>query len=560
LRLLIFLLCCGVAAGETVTVTILATTDLHGNLEPWDYYAAKPAERGLAKIATLVRQQRAGAPNSLLIDCGDTIQGTPLEYVHQHFIQTGQLPLDLKFAGAPLIADPMMLAMNAIGYDAMVVGNHEWNFGEKNLLAARGEARFPFLSANTRKESGAEVPAFDPWVVKLVGGVRVAVIGVTTPHIPEWEPEGHYRGYRFEDGFTAVRGAIARLQATEHPDVILVAAHAGLTGGGTENMVRTIAEEAPGVDAVIFGHTHGSLPGRRFGEVLVMQPKNWGISLGRMDLTLERAAGAKWHVVAKESRLIPVTTVVRPDREIETLAQPYHALAEQYLSTRVTDAPVDLSTRFSRVEDSALIDAIQQVQLAATHADVSFASSFTPAVRVTKGAVTVRELAALYPYENMLYVVDGDGRMVREALETAARCFLTCTGDCLHQTLINPRIIGYNFDMAEGVSYEIDIRQPEGRRIRNLTWRGRPLADDQPLRIAVNDHRAGGGSGFDMFRGARVEWQSSIDIREMLIHYYAEHGPLPAKPDANWRILPASARGALEREAEQLAAAPPINK
>ena len=153
---------------EQVTVTFLATTDMHGHLLPWDYFTAKPAARGLAAAATLIEQARRDSPNTILIDCGDTIQGSPLESVHQSAVR----------AGTATSGDPMMLAMNALGYDAMVVGNHEFNYGLKNLTAARETARFPWLSANTT--TGGTMAPFAPYVVKTIAGVKVAVIGVTT--------------------------------------------------------------------------------------------------------------------------------------------------------------------------------------------------------------------------------------------------------------------------------------------------------------------------------------------------------------------------------------------
>ncbi|HSD30014.1 MAG TPA: metallophosphoesterase, partial [Vicinamibacteria bacterium] len=163
------------ASTETVTVTVLATTDTHGFLYPWDYFTRQPAPRGLAAAATLVAEVRREAPHALLIDCGDTIQGSPLESVHQAAVREGRTK-------SP---DPMMLAMNRMGYDAMVVGNHEFNFGLRNLAAARETARFPWLSANT--STGGALPPFAPYLVKTVGGVKVAVVGVTTSAIPQWE-------------------------------------------------------------------------------------------------------------------------------------------------------------------------------------------------------------------------------------------------------------------------------------------------------------------------------------------------------------------------------------
>src|ERR1700686_2245065 len=168
---LLFLFAVFAAQGEEVRISLLATTDLHGNLLPYDYYTARPVDRGLAKIASLIQDARSENPNNLLIDCGDTIQGTPLESVYQEYIETGHLPLNLAFAGRPLERDPMMLAMNDIGYDAMVVGNHEFNFGLKNLAQARSEAGFPWISANILVSADADPKPFAPYFVKTVAGV-----------------------------------------------------------------------------------------------------------------------------------------------------------------------------------------------------------------------------------------------------------------------------------------------------------------------------------------------------------------------------------------------------
>src|ERR1700681_4512066 len=162
--------CCFSLTAARVKLSVLATTDLHGNMYPVDYYLDKPANRGLAKIATLIRAARTANPNNLLIDCGDTIQGTPLEYVYQTFVHTGHMPVKLTFPGGPFQHDPMMLAMNAIGYDAMVLGNHEFNYGLKNLDRARSEAHFPWLSANTEL-AGGEGKAFARYLVKTLAGV-----------------------------------------------------------------------------------------------------------------------------------------------------------------------------------------------------------------------------------------------------------------------------------------------------------------------------------------------------------------------------------------------------
>jgi 2',3'-cyclic-nucleotide 2'-phosphodiesterase/3'-nucleotidase len=536
------------AHAEQVTVTALATTDLHGNLYPIDYVTDKPAARGLAKVATLIRAARAENPASLLIDCGDTIQGTPLEYVYQTLVRTGAAPLGLK-PPAPLAADPMMLAMNRLGYDAMAVGNHEFNFGLKNIAAARDAAKFPWLSANT---SGGDRP-FAPYIVKTVAGVKIAIIGITTPVVPQWEKPENFGTHRFGPAIDAVRKAIAEAKA----DLVIVAAHAGLgPDEPEENVVEELASKVPGIDAIFFGHSHRELEGRTIGGALVVQPRNWGISLARIDFTLDRQ-GAAWKVISKKSRLIPVKPETEAAPDILEIARPYHELAEAYLNTPVAMSSAEQTAALGRVEDSALVDAVQQVQLAATRADVSFTALFNPSVRVPKGQVTVRQIAALYPYDNELYAIEGTGRMVKEALENAARYYLTCEGArCGESPLTNRDVIGFNYDMAEGVEYEVDLTRPEGDRIRNLRFQGVPLAPDRPLRIAINNYRAAGSAGYGMFRGAKIVWRSGEEIRDMMVRYYTERKALPDKASGNWRVLPDLARRTLEREATAEAARP----
>ncbi len=560
-RILFFLVVSRVLNAEPVTITVLATTDLHGNLFPYDYFTASPADRGLAGIATLIRAARAESSHVLLIDCGDAIQGSPLEGLYQRYARDGRLPPGLAFTGPALRADPMMLAMNELGYDAMTVGNHEYNFGLANFEKARHDARFPWLSANTEVEPGSRARPLDRYVIKTVGGIKVAVIGITTPSVPAWEKPENYAGYRFGDGVEAARKSVAGLRAQHQPDLILVAAHAGLdrdldTGrifAGSvpgENMVYQIATQVEGIDAIVFGHTHQQLAGERVGKVLLAQAKNWGMSIARLDFVFETAPGARPRLQSSSSRLIPANAAAAPDARILELARPYHELTERFLNLPFAASPAALDAALSRVRDTALIDAVHAVQLHYARADISFASAFNPRVRFDKGPVTVRQASALYVYDNELYAIEGDGRMVREALENAARYFRSCADpDCTNRPLIRSDVIGYNFDMAQGVEYEIDLGKPEGSRVRTLTWRGRPLGDQQRVRIAVNHYRYGGSGGYTMFRRGKIVWRSHREIRDLLIDYYTRRKMFPAAADNNWRIVPPAAARSLEREA-----------
>ena len=557
-KLALLFFAAGLALAQPVTITVLATTDMHGNIFPIDYVTDQPAPRGLAKLATLIRAAEAENPNHVLIDCGDTIQGTPLEYSYQMLVRTGSGPLGLA-PPSPLTHDPMMLAMNLLGYDSMTVGNHEYNYGLKSFSAARADARFPWISANTSVAQGGAEKPLAPYIVKTVAGVKVAVIGITTPVIPQWEKPENIGSYRFSSPVEALKTAIANLRASEKPDLILVAAHSGLgrnlsTGQAQrpdEDVVYELATSVPELDAIMFGHTHNQVEGTLIGNVLVAQPKNFGVSIARLDFTMERKPSGGWSVAEKKSRLIAATAETAAAQDILDTGKPYQELAERYLNTPVASSARAQSAALARVEDSVVVDAIHEAQLAATHADVSFASSFNPGVRFPQGQVTVRQIAALYPYDNELYVVEGTGKMVKDALENAARYYLSCEGArCSQPPLTNRAVIGYNYDMAEGVTYEIDLTRPEGDRVRNLQWKGQPLLPAQLLRIAINNYRAGGSAGYTMFVGAKIVWRSPEEIRDMIVHYFTEKKQLPSEPQNNWRVIPDEARKELEREAQ----------
>jgi 2',3'-cyclic-nucleotide 2'-phosphodiesterase / 3'-nucleotidase len=543
--------------GDTATVSLLATTDMHGNIYPVDYFNGKPVTRGLAKAATLIREARRENPNSVLIDCGDTIQGSPLEYAYQTLVRTGKGPNGLPGPAGQPAGDPMMLAMNRIGYDAMAVGNHEYNFGLKNFNRARGDAKFPWLSANTQVAPGGKERAFDAYIVKTVGGVKVAIIGITTPAVPNWEKPENMGSYRFGPALEAVRKAVAELKAKHSPDIIVAAIHAGMgrdlrTGEPeepAENVVYPVANAVPELDAIVFGHSHRELKDTRIGNVLVIQPKNYAASVARIDFTLARE-GSRWKVTGKQGRLLPVTEATPAAADVLEVARPCHELAERYLAMPVARSPRDLDAALGRVEDNALVDAVQNVQLFYTKADVSFTALFNPRLKVPAGPVTVRQIAALYPYDNELYLVEGNGKMVKDALENAARYYLSCAGArCEQAPLVNTKVAGFNYDVAEGVEYEIDLTRPEGDRVRNLRWKGKPLAPDQPLKVAVNNYRAAGSAGYGMFKGAKILWHSQEEIREMIVRYYSEKGALPGEPSGNWKVLPEAARRTLERQA-----------
>jgi 2',3'-cyclic-nucleotide 2'-phosphodiesterase (5'-nucleotidase family) len=519
-------------APERVQITILGTTDLHGNINPIDYYTNKPDNRGLAKIATLIKRARADQPNVVLIDSGDTIQGTPLESFHGR--KNNQPP------------DPMMLIMSSLKYDAMAVGNHEYNFGLKVLEKARSEANFPWLSANTY-DIATKKTHYQPYLIKEIAGVRVGILGLTTPGIPNWDNPPNYAGLEFHNPITEAAKWVPIIRRKERADIVIVSMHMGLgedlrTGEVSpgqvphENEAIEIAKQVPGIDVIFMGHTHREVPSLYINGVLITQANRWGSHLARADVYLQKSATG-WRVYAKSARTIAADDRVAPDPEVVKLAEPYDRETQNWLGRVIGESKEELTAKSSRFEDTAILDLIQKVQLEAGKADVSMVASFNSEARIAKGPVSVRDIAGLYVYENTLAVLELTGQQFKDALEHSAKYFKTYVPGKELSELVDDKIPSYNFDIAEGVTYEIDISKPVGQRIQNLRFKGQPLNLQQKLRLATNNYRVNGGGGYEMYKSAKVVYRSSEEIRELIIDWLEKHKEVPTVSTNNWRIV-----------------------
>ena len=518
---------------DRVQITILGTTDLHGNINPIDYYTNKPDNRGLAKVATLIKRIRKEQPNTMLIDSGDTIQGSPLESFHGR--KNNQPP------------DPMMLVMNSLHYDAMTVGNHEYNFGLKVLEKARAEANFPWMSANTY-DVGKQQPHYKPYIVKEIAGVRIGVLGLTTPGIPNWDNAPNYAGLEFHEPLIEARKWVPLLRDKEKCDIVVIAMHMGLeedlrTGEMSpgqvehENEAIAIAKEVPGVDVIFMGHTHREVPSLYINGVLLTQANFWGKHLARADLYLQKSTSG-WRVYAKSARTLPADDRVEPDPDVMKIAQPYDNETQGWLTRVIGQSAEELTAKDARFRDTAILDLIQKVQLEAGKADVSMVASFNSEARIAKGPVSVRDIAGLYVYENTLVVLEVTGQQLKEALEHSAKYFKAYVPGKPAADLVDDKIPAYNFDIAEGVSYDLDISKPFGQRIQNLRFRGQPLSPTQKLRLATNNYRVNGGGGYTMYKNAPVVYRSSEEIRELIIDWVERNKTVPVKPNNNWRLVP----------------------
>jgi 2',3'-cyclic-nucleotide 2'-phosphodiesterase/3'-nucleotidase/5'-nucleotidase len=532
----------GAKPGDRVEVVIMGTTDVHGRLVPWDYYTGQPEERGLAKVATLVDSIRAANERVALIDSGDLLQGNPLDY-YFGVVQ-------------PAEVHPVVHAMNYLQYDASTVGNHEFNYGLEALDRALDDAGFPFVVANVFV-AGTDTTRWPPYTVINVGGVLVGVLGFTTPGSTIWDRR-HVEGeLEFRDIVDSAVRVWPELEAAS--DVQIVAIHSGMgpgssydaeaTGVPEENAGQRLAETLPGIDAIFLGHSHVDIPSETVNGVLLTQAAKWGEALAVATLTLEREEHG-WRLVDNVATTLSTEGVPSSAGFMAELA-PYHEATVAYVADTIGWTAESWSTARARQIDTPAIDLIQRVQLEATGADLSAASAFTTEAQIEVGAITVADAAGLYIYDNTLKAIEITGAQLRAYLEYSARFFhrvdakganVDAEGDF---DVFVDSIPGYNYDMVAGVDYTIDLLQPVGSRIRDLTFEGEPVTDDQTFTLAINNYRQSGGGGFSMLQGAPVVYDRQEEIRQLLIEWIGARDTLRHEDvfEPSWRLVPEAAAG-----------------
>ena len=521
-----------------VDLIVAATTDVHGRLRSWDYYADAPEPvRGLTRAATIVDSLRAVAPGRvLLVDAGDLLQGNPLTYVAA------------RMAGDSLRPHPAAAAMNAMRYDAAAIGNHEFNYGVPTLRRMIADARFPLLAANAFTTSGKH--AFPGWTMVRRAGVKIAIVGGTTPGSNLWDRENLAAAHLvIRDIVPSVRDAVSAARRAG-ADVIIVLLHSGLnepssydtvtTHVGSENVSARVAHEVPGIDLIVFGHSHKQLADTTIGGALLMQPKNWATSVGVAHLHIVRDGG-RWRVAAKGSTLVPVAGHAE-NAAVLAVTEKAHRATVAYVTTPIGTTPVAWRADSVRVTDTPLIDFILEVERKATGAQLASTAAFSLDASLAAGPVTVARLAALYPYDNTLRKIWITGRQLREYLEYSARYFRL---DGAGRAGVDPAIPGYNFDIVAGVDYTIDVSRPIGSRITRLDYRGSPVAPTDSFTFALNNYRQTGGGGYAMLAGSKNLDDRELEIRQLLIDEVRAKKTL--RPEdywhRNWALVPAEAVG-----------------
>ncbi|MEV7328056.1 5'-nucleotidase C-terminal domain-containing protein [Micromonospora sp. NPDC093244] len=557
----------GPARSRTWDLTLLGTSDTHGNVYNWDYYRdaeyddSKHNDIGVAKLATLINQIRAERRGraTLVLDAGDTIQGTPLAtfYAKQEPITaTGE-------------KHPMARAMNIIDYDAVTLGNHEFNYGLPLLDLWIRQLGFPALAANAVNAKTGK-PAFQPYVIKKVSlgfaapTLRVGILGLTNPGVAIWD-KGNVEGRLRFDDMIATAAKYVPIMRARGADLVLISAHGGDSGTSSygpelpnENPVALIAQQVPGIDAILFGHAHNEVVERfvtneRTGaQVLLSEPSKWGQRLTRMDFTLARERG-RWTITKKAATMLNTNTVVE-DPKVLAAVRAQHQKTIAYVNQVVAQATVEMSTVESRYKDTPILDFINHVQaetvtkaLAGTqYADLPVLSQASPFSRTAvfpAGDVKIRDVAGLYVYDNTLEAVVLSGAEVRAYLEYSAKYFRTFAPGAPvdpEQISDSPAVPDYNYDVISGLDYDIDISKPIGQRITRLVLPGTdtPVADNAQFVMAVNNYRRSGGGNFPGIVKTQV-YNEQQEIRQLLIDWAQARGTInPADFfQPNWRLV-----------------------
>jgi 2',3'-cyclic-nucleotide 2'-phosphodiesterase (5'-nucleotidase family) len=520
-------------AGQPVDLVIATTTDVHGRLRAWDYYANQAeAVRGLTRVATIVDSVRSANPGRvILLDAGDLLQGNPLAYV------AAKVSRDRT--------NPVIAAMNAMKYDAAAIGNHEYNYGVPYLDSAVRQATFPFLSANTYRVDPAGAQAYRPWTIIDRAGIRVGVVGATTPGVTLWDAENVKGRLTFGDIVPAVRRGVQEARAAG-ADIILVTVHSGLdepssydtvtTGVPSENVAARIANEISGIDLVLYGHSHKEMRGTTIGQTLLIQPKNWATSVDVAHLTVSRAGG-RWRVTDKRSDLVQSAGHVE-NPPLLAATDAIHSEAVAYVSTPIGSTPERWSSDSARLRGTPIIDFILETERKAAGSDLASTAAFSTDATMGPGPITIARVAQLYPYDNTLRAVRITGRQLRDYLEFSSRYYKTVPSPT-SPLETNPEVPGYNFDIVSGVYYAIDVSKPVGFRVIRLDYKGSPVSDTDTFTMALNNYRQTGGGGYSMLSGAPVVYDKQQEIRQLLIDEVNRRGVLRQADyfTPNWQLV-----------------------
>ena len=519
---------------ETMDLQILATSDLHGKFDPWDYALNEESKSGsMAQIATAVKELRT--ENTLLVDAGDTIQDNSADLFFDEEIH------------------PMVLAMNEMKYDVWVTGNHEYNFGGDVLKKIISQQKAAVLTGNVKDAEGN--PLADGYTIIEKNGVKIGVIGMVTPNITRWD-SANLEGWTVTDPVEETKKIISEIK--DQTDVLIAVMHMGMNNEyEVKNSGATdLANACPELDLIVASHEHQLIPGEEVNGVLVVMNKNSAATLAEVHLMLEKQEDGSWDVVDRTSESLDMSKYA-PDEELMAKLAPYDERAREDAAVVIGRleggdlAPENEIAEIptAQIQDTALIDLINEVQMYYTDADVSAAALFNMNANLKVGDIRKCDTALVYKYANTLYKLEMTGAQLKQYMEWTASYYNTWKPKDLTISF-NPDMRAYQYDMFAGVNYEINIANEPGSRIQNLTWPdGTPVKDEDVFTIAVNNYRASSQlltAGEVYKEGDALPKLLEIDVRgevggvRELIGLYINEvkgGVLTPSLDNNWKIV-----------------------
>ena len=526
------------AAETETTIQIIATSDTHGSFYPWTY--ATDSERndgGLTKIATVIKNLKAENPNTILIDNGDTLQGNSA----QIFFDKDEV-------------QPSIAAMNAMGYDTMTLGNHEFNYGvetlEKNI---KGFKDTTVLCGNVYKPNGERLAK--PYKIVECGGVKVAIIGMVSPNIVKWDA-GNLKGYKVTSPYDETKAAIKEINDKKLADVIVAAEHIGLEGEYGDDSAAELAKQCPELTAIVAGHAHSKLEQEIVNNIPITEPGSDAANVSVVTITLKNGK-----VVSATTKLVSAKDA-EPDAKLTKLLTPYHeqALADAHTvigklegGSLIPEATLP-GVNQGQLQDNALVDLILDVQMyyaeksgkipADAH-HVSGAAIFSVAANANPGDIKRSDTSNIYKYDNTLKTLKINGKELKKYMEWSASYYNTFKDGDLNVSF-NPDIRIYNYDMFAGVKYDVNLSKEAGSRIENLTYMdGKPVKDTDIIYLTVNNYRCDSHLLSNLFKDDKdveLVYDSSSEtvsaIRDLIAQYIVDvkGGTIKPECDNNWRL------------------------
>ena len=538
-----------------IKIDVIETTDVHGVIFPFDFVENKPLNASLASLPALIKNIKTETPNVLLVDNGDILQGQPDVYFYNF---------------ADTVSEHICASvMNYLGYEAATTGNHDIEAGHDVYDRLISEYNFPVLAANAIDNQTGK-PYFKPYVIIDKGGIKIAVFGLITPGVPSWLPPELYSGIEFRGMVETAKKWMPAIQK-EKPDVIIGLFHAGWddTYGGSdpddpmnENGSRAVAVNVPGFDIIFTGHDHvpfNSKVANLLGDsVLILNAgsKAEKAAVAEIVISRNKTKGIRArHITGKLAEL----KEYEPDEEFIRTFKPQYDSVTNYVGRVIGESKATISSRESYFGPSAFIEMIQTMQLKITGSDVSFAAPLSFDVSILKGPVRVSDMFKLYRFENMLYTMELTGEEIDGYLEYSYGLWLNTmkgpgdpllkgnirkSGNSSKLWLINQP---YNFDSAEGIKYNVDIRQPTGNRITIISFtNGRPFYGDSTYKVALNSYRGNGGGGHlaegagltQEEMGSRLISSTERDLRYYIIETIEKQKIINPVVSDNWKIIP----------------------